>query len=175
LVPANRHVDGLVLTMNVRENLTLTDLGAFWRGLRLRHGSEREHTASWVSQLGVKTPTTELNVESLSGGNQQKIVIGKWLRTKPAVLLLDEPTQGVDVAAKAEVHRLVDQAARNGAAVLVCSSDEAELERLCDRVLVVRRGEVVAEFHRPEINAKRLAQESLGLAEATGDRRSTTQ
>jgi ribose transport system ATP-binding protein len=163
LVPADRHRDGLILSFTVRENLTLTDLGRFWRRFRLHHRAERDHAAAAIEQFDVKTPTGEAPVESLSGGNQQKIVLGKWLQLSPAVLLLDEPTQGVDVAAKAEVHHLVDQAAREGTSVLVCSTDEGELERLCDRVIVLRSGRAVAEFCRPNISAKRLAQESLGL------------
>ena len=97
--------------------------------------------------MSVKAPSLEAPIEALSGGNQQKIVLGKWLQTDPAVLLLDEPTQGVDVAAKAEIHHLIDEAASRGVAVLVCSSDEAELERLSDRAVVLRHGRVVREFH----------------------------
>lgn len=166
MVPANRHRDGLILAMNVRENITLTDVGRFRGWLALRHRMEREETDEAIARLGVKTRSRESSIESLSGGNQQKVVIGKWLRLKPRVLLLDEPTQGVDIAAKAEVHQLIDQAAREGAAVLVCSTDEPELERLCDRVLVLRAGRVVAEFHRPAATAQRLAQESLGIDRA---------
>jgi ribose transport system ATP-binding protein len=172
LVPADRHAEGLMLTMNVRENLTLTDLGLFWRRLRLRHREERAYAESSIAQLGIKTTTCEAPVEVLSGGNQQKIVLGKWLQLKPRVLLLDEPTQGVDIAAKAEVHQLVDQAARDGAAVLVCSTDEDELERLCDRVVVLRGGVAVSECRPPTLTAKRLAQESLGVEHASGNGRS---
>jgi ribose transport system ATP-binding protein len=166
LVPADRHRDGLVLSFSVGENLTLTDLGAFWRRFRLQHGEERRQVAAAIERFGVKTPAGGTMTESLSGGNQQKIVLGKWLRLKPRVLLLDEPTQGVDIAAKADVHRLIDEAAREGTAVLVCSTDESELERLCDRVVVLRGGRLAAEFCRPHITAKRLAQESLGLEHA---------
>jgi ribose transport system ATP-binding protein len=166
LVPADRHRDGLVLTFSVGDNLTLTDLGAFWRRFRLHHREERRDVAAAIEQFGVKTPSGKTITESLSGGNQQKIVLGKWLRLKPKVLLLDEPTQGVDIAAKAEVHRLIDQAAREGTAVLVCSTDESELERLCDRVVILRAGRLVAEFCKPHITAKRVAQECLGLEHA---------
>jgi ribose transport system ATP-binding protein len=156
----------------VRENLTLGHLGQFWERFRLHHRDERRGADASIKDFGVVAPSCETMVESLSGGNQQKIVLARWLRLKPHVLLLDEATQGVDVASKAEVHRLIDRAASDGAAVLVCSSDEAELERLCDRVVVVRSGQAVAEFHRPNISAKRLAQESLGLEHATTSGRS---
>jgi len=89
-------------------------------------------------------------------------VVARWLRMKPKVLILEEPTQGVDVAAKAEIHGLVAEIARSGTAVLVCSSDEAELERLCDRVVVLRRGVVAAQLRGDQVTASRIAQESLG-------------
>jgi ribose transport system ATP-binding protein len=160
-VPAERHVDGLVLSMSVKENLTLADLRNYRKLVRLRRAAERKDTLDWVAKLKIRTPGLDTDAENLSGGNQQKVVMGKWLRLRPRVLLLDEPTQGVDVAAKAELHALVDQAAAEGAAVMVCSSDEHELERLCDRVVVLRRGRVVSEFHRPQISAARLAAECL--------------
>ena len=166
-VPADRHRDGLVLLLNVRENLTLTDLRRFRGPFGLRQRGERREADRSIKRFGVKTSTAEASTASLSGGNQQKIVIGRWLRVQPRVLLLDEPTQGVDVAAKAEVHRLIDRAAGDGTAVLVCSSDEDELERLCDRVVVLRHGRVGAEFCRPDIQAPRLAQECLGLEPVT--------
>jgi ribose transport system ATP-binding protein len=160
-VPADRHRDGLVLSFSVRENLTLSCLGEFRRRFRLQHRDERRHADLSITELGVKTPTTEATVESLSGGNQQKVVLGRWLGLRTRALLLDEPTQGVDVAAKADVHQLVDKAAGAGTAVLVASSDEAELERLCDRVVVIHRGRAAAELCRPHINARRIAQTSL--------------
>ena len=160
-VPADRHRDGLVLSFSVRENLTLSCLGEFRRRFRLQHRDEKRHAEDAIVGLGVKTPTAEAAVESLSGGNQQKVVLGRWLGLQARVLLLGEPTQGVDVAAKAEVHKLVDEAAGAGTAVLVASSDESELERLCDRVVVIRRGRVAAEFCRPHISARRIAQASL--------------
>jgi ribose transport system ATP-binding protein len=166
LVPADRHGDGLVLSMTVRENLTLPDLSAFWSHLRLHQRSERKEAKRWITDLGVKTPSGEALVETLSGGNQQKVVVGKWLRLKPKVLLLDEPTQGVDIAAKAEIHALIDQIAAEGTAVLVCSSDERELERLCDRVLVLRKGSVAVELDKANATAARIAQESLGAEHA---------
>ena len=140
LVPADRHRDGLILLMNVRENLTLTDLRRFRGPFGIRRRSERREVARSIERFSVKARSGETAVASLSGGNQQKVVIGRWLQLQPRVLLLDEPTQGVDVAAKAEVHHLIDLAAKDGTAVLVCSTDEDELERLCDRVIVLRGG-----------------------------------
>jgi len=123
--------------------------------------------SSLVQRLGIRPARPEIPVESLSGGNQQKVIVGRWLRMEPRVLLLDEPTQGVDIAAKADIHRLVDEAATAGSAVLVSSSDEVELARLCHRVLVMRDGVIVREFRRPAMTSAQIAQESLGVEHAT--------
>jgi ribose transport system ATP-binding protein len=165
-VPADRARHGLLLEMSVRENLTLPRLAEFWSRLILRQGRERSDVAEWMSRLGVKAASGEVAVSALSGGNQQKVVLGKWLRLAPKVLLLEEPTQGVDIAAKADVHKLVDDAARNGAAVLVCSSDEAELVRLCSRVLVLSHGRVCAELAGDQITRAAITRASLGVDDA---------
>jgi ribose transport system ATP-binding protein len=162
LVPAKRRDEALVVQMTVRENFTLPNVSEFWRHLLLGHAAERREVARLVEQMGVKTSGTEAGVDALSGGNQQKVVVGRWLRLKPSVLLLDEPTQGVDIRAKSEIHALIDEAAAEGSAVLVASSDEAELERLCDRVLVLRGGHVCADLPRGQASARVIAHQSLG-------------
>jgi len=161
LIPANRHEQGLVPGMNVRENLSLTDVRRFWRRLHLQYGEERSDASSWIERLAIRPSNTEAPIDSLSGGNQQKVVVGRWLRLNPPVLLLDEPTQGVDVGAKAEIHRLIKRAAQNGTAILVCSSDEIELTLLCDRVLILRNGRVAGELVRPNISSRAIARESM--------------
>jgi ribose transport system ATP-binding protein len=113
-------------------------------------------------------PGTEAGIDALSGGNQQKVVVGRWLRLEPRVLLLDDPTQGVDIGAKVDIHHLIEVAAANGAAVLVCSTDEAELERISHRVLVLRDGRVAASLARGEATATRIAHETLGVADPAG-------
>jgi ribose transport system ATP-binding protein len=134
----------------------------FWRHLLLGHRSERHVVAGLITRLRVTTPGPEASIEVLSGGNQQKVIVGRWLRLKPKVLLLDEPTQGVDIRAKSEIHALIDEAAADGTAVIVASSDETELERLCDRVLVLRSGRVHADLPRSRANARAIAHEALG-------------
>jgi ribose transport system ATP-binding protein len=161
LVPADRHGSGLVMTESVRENLTLVDLKPFWRGWRLSRARERRVTREWIEKLSIRTRSADAVVESLSGGNQQKVVMGKWLRTEPTVLLLDEPTQGVDVGAQAELHRLMGAAADQGSAVVLCSSDERELSNVCDRVLVLCDGSFEAELTGDQIAPHRIAQQSL--------------
>jgi ribose transport system ATP-binding protein len=160
-VPAFRAVEGLITSMTVRENFTLTGLRPYvtMRGLSGR--GERSDVRTWMQRLSVRAHSIEASIDQLSGGNQQKIVIGKWLRRDPKLLLLDEPTQGVDVAAKAELHLLVDEAAAAGAAVVVSSSDEAELERLCDRVIVLRRGLAPTVLDRSRLTATAIAHACL--------------
>jgi ribose transport system ATP-binding protein len=160
-VSANRVVDGLIMSMTITENLTLVDLSRYRRYMRLRRAVERADAVGLVGRLGVRTPNVNASVEALSGGNQQKVVMGKWLRIEPKVLLLDEPTQGVDVAAKADLHGLITQAAAQGAAVVITSSDEEELARLCHRVVVLRRGRAVAQHCWPDIVAARITHDCL--------------
>ena len=163
LVPANRLRDGVLVGLNVRENLNLTTVRRLVRRAWISPAEDRNQAATIGRKMAVKAPSLEAPIEALSGGNQQKVVLGKWLQTNPAVLLLDEPTQGVDIAAKAEIHRLIDAAAIDGVAVLICSSDEAELERLCDRVVVLRHGRVVSQMVGADINTRHLVHTSLGL------------
>ena len=162
-VPADRAHHGLILDMSVRENLTLGRLTDFWSKWLLRKGREVADVAYWMGRLEVKAASSEMPVSALSGGNQQKVVLGRWLRLSPRVLLLDEPTQGVDIAAKAQVHKLVDEAADAGAAVLVCSSDESELVRLCSRVIVLDRGRLRVDLREEEISRATITRESLGV------------
>jgi ribose transport system ATP-binding protein len=166
-VPAERREDGAVMTMSVRENLTLPSVGALrtrWRGLD--HRAERQEAARWADRVGLRPNHPERPLGLFSGGNQQKVVLAKWLRDRPRVLLLDEPTQGVDVGAKEAVYGLLAQAADSGAGVLVSSSDDKELAQVCDRVLVLRDGAVALELQGDALTEDRLVRESLGLGEA---------
>ena len=148
----DRKTGGAVMTMSARENLTLPNLKPFWKGLVLRRRSEAARTKEWFERLSVR-PANAVNdpLSIFSGGNQQKILFGKWLSQEPTVFLLDEPTQGVDVGAKADLHRELITAAEAGAAVVVSSSDLEELADLCDRVLVIVDGRVSAELTGAEL------------------------
>ncbi len=162
-VPANRAQEGAVMTMTVRENLTLpwlTPLRGF--GGRLVRAREREEVDRWAEKIALRPADPERTIALFSGGNQQKVVLAKWLRMRPKVLLLDEPTQGVDVGAKAGVYDLIDGAAAEGSAVLMCSSDEKELATVCDRVLVLSGGRVVAELKREDLSEAALVGAGLG-------------
>ena len=166
LVPGDRHAAGAVTSLSVRENLVLTDLRRHATRLgAMRRAAERAEARRWIEALDVRPVDPDAPFMSLSGGNQQKVVLAKWLRVRPRVLLLDEPTQGVDVQAKATIHRLAREAASGGAAVVIASSDDAELCECCDRVLVLRDGRVAGELPSERIGAHELAR--LQLASAT--------
>ena len=166
-VPAERYRNAAFLGATVRENVTVVGPQAnMVRGF-LRKSREKADVAVWLNRLQVRPARTELQLEKLSGGNQQKVILARWLRQAPRVLLLDEPTQGVDVAAKSDIHALIEQAAVDGAAVLVASTDNDELARLCSRVLVMKNGRADAELHRPQIDGDRLT--AMSLDSSTSD------
>jgi ribose transport system ATP-binding protein len=152
---ADRKQGGGVMGMTARENISLPNLDPFWSGFRLRRTQERRHSRHWFSRLSIR-PATAIDepLSTFSGGNQQKILFAKWLSRGPAVFLLDEPTQGVDVGAKADLHRELTAVAGQGAAVVISSSDLDELVDLCDRVVVMGHGRIVAELSGAEANAR---------------------
>jgi ribose transport system ATP-binding protein len=155
-VTEDRKGQSLVLTRSVLENVSLAALNRFTRGAFLDLNEERRQVASVVKQLRVKTPSLETPVLSLSGGNQQKVVLAKFLMNTPKLFLLDEPTQGIDVGAKAEIYTLIDQLARDGTAVLLASSDMPELLALCDRILVMCEGRIAGELGRSEATQEKI-------------------
>jgi len=146
LVPAERHANAAFMTSTLRENITVTRPGIHFRGGLLRKSPERSDVATWLERLDVRPRNSEFTMADLSGGNQQKVVLARWLRMKPKVLVLNDPTQGVDIGAKSDIHKLIDEAAADGTAVLVVSTDHEELVRLCHRVLILRRGKVADEM-----------------------------
>lgn len=141
----------------VYENVTISDLKPFFRRGVLRRRAERAGVREWMETFDIQPKSCDANIMNLSGGNQQKAVLARVLRTRPRVLVLDDPTRGVDVAAKEEIHQAMDDAAAGGTAVLVCSSDHDEVARLCDRTLVIRKGVLVKELMRAEYDADTLA------------------
>lgn len=160
-VPADRKTDGAVMSMSMRENLTLANLRPVRGRLgSLRAAAERREAAAWIGRVGLDPPMPERDLEQFSGGNQQKVVLAKWLRNLPQVLLLDEPTQGVDIGARSAIYQLIRDAAAAGTAVLVSSSDTAELAALCDRTIVLRDGAAAAELTGSDLSEARLVHES---------------
>ncbi len=162
-LPEDRKRQGLVLTMNVRENCTLAALPLFSRAGWMRRNREREVAAGTCDRLRVKAPSLDAPVAALSGGNQQKIALAKWLVRACEVLMVDEPTRGIDLGAKVEIHRLLDELACKGKALLVVSSELPELLGLCGRILVMRAGRLVAEVARADFSEATLMRWMAGL------------
>ncbi len=156
MVTEDRKRFGLFSQMVVRENITVCTLEESTRAGLISTGVEREKSRESIRQLGVKTNGPEAPIVSLSGGNQQKCIIARWLRTNPKVLLLDDPTRGIDVGAKAELYKLIDGLCREGLGIIVTSSELPELITLCDRVLVLCEGRLTGELRRGEVTEQRL-------------------
>jgi rhamnose transport system ATP-binding protein len=156
LVPEDRQSQGAVLPFSVAANIALPNLKALAPRGWCNAARESALARQWIDRLGIKAQGPEQPVHSLSGGNQQKVVIAKWLARKPGVLILDEPTKGIDVGAKAAVHAVTSEFARAGGAVLMISSDLPEILGMSDRVLVMRRGRVRGEFMRAQATSENL-------------------
>lgn len=165
LAPEDRRQFGLILSNSVRGNISLPNLNRLKNFLFVSRSEEQRLAATTVDKLHIKTPSTRQLVGLLSGGNQQKVVFGKWLARDPKVLILDEPTRGVDVGARAEIYALIDQLAASGVAVLMISSDLEEILGMSDRVLVMHEGRLAGELARSELSEEavmRLATKSAG-------------
>jgi L-arabinose transport system ATP-binding protein len=160
--PEERKAQALLLERSVRDNTSLVVLDRLRRLRFVRRAEERRLTREYVDRLNVRTPNIEHEVRKLSGGNQQKVVLARWLARKPKVLILDEPTRGIDVGAKAEIYHLIDDLARSGVAVLVISSELPEVLGLADRIIVMQNGRITGELDRADASEEAI----LGLAMA---------
>jgi len=160
-VSADRQSQGNFATLSVTANTTMSDVKRNSQGPRLVHARERAEAESWVTKLRTKTSSTESPMATLSGGNQQKVLFARGLRLRPKVIVLDEPTRGIDVGAKEEIHSLIDEAAADGSAVLVASTDTEELVRLSHRILILRDGVVATELIGDEITVENIERAQL--------------
>lgn len=156
LITEDRKRSGLAVGLPVRHNITLAALGKLAPGLWLSQGKDRSAAREMVERLGIKTASTETPVGSLSGGNQQKAFFGRWLFAGASLLLLDEPTRGVDVGSKVEIYQRINEATRTGATVLMVSSELPELLGMSDRVLVLHRGRIVADLPKTHATTERV-------------------
>jgi ribose transport system ATP-binding protein len=157
-VPEDRVREAAFLELPVAENISMPALKSYWHHGVFKHAKERADARQAMADFTVKAESERVRFGSLSGGNQQKAVLARWLRLQPRILLLDEPTQGVDVAARAELYTLVRRAAQAGTSILVVSTEFEELEHLCDRALVMQRGQITAELLSPNVTSDRLEQ-----------------
>lgn len=155
-LPEDRRRHGIVMEMSVAANTSLASLGRVSRLGLLDRGAERRTAQRYVDQFRIKAPSVQAEVSTLSGGNQQKVALARWLATEPSVLVLDEPTQGVDVGAKGEIHALMRQLAARGIAIVMISSELPEILGMCDRIAVMRAGTIRAILDRSEATQSRL-------------------
>ena len=157
----DRRQSGLVINKSIEDNIILPSLNLL-RGLFLKFSSVREIALELMQKLGIKAPNSQSETKNLSGGNQQKVVVAKWLNTKADVFLFDEPTRGIDVGAKGEIYKLCNDLARQGKIIVFITSDMEELLCISDRVLIMREGKLVAELTNSEITQSRVLYESIG-------------
>jgi ribose transport system ATP-binding protein len=163
LIPEDRKTEGLMLPMSVRDNLSMASLGRISKGGLVDRAAETKAIDEMIALLAIRTDGTAVPVGTLSGGNQQKIVIAKWLMTKPKVILLNDPTRGIDVGTKAEIYQLLRKLADAGAAILYYSTDYDELVGCCDRVLVLYDGAVGRVLSGAEITERALVSSALNI------------
>ncbi|MFN6925089.1 MAG: sugar ABC transporter ATP-binding protein [Tabrizicola sp.] len=161
-VTEDRKEQGLVLGMSVRENFSLTHLADYCRLDVVNRRRETEACRGFVRSLGIKTPSTEQKVLNLSGGNQQKVVIAKWVARRPRILIVDEPTRGIDIGAKAEVHALLNRLASDGMSIIVVSSDLPEILAISDRVVVLKEGRISGILGRHDATQERVMLAATG-------------
>lgn len=155
-VPEDRKLQGLILIMAVRENVTLSSLEKVSKSGFLKHDMEKSVTQDFIEKLSIKTPHHEQKVVNLSGGNQQKVVISKWLAIRPKILILDEPTKGIDVGAKKEIHSLMAKLASQGVSIIMISSELSEVLGMSDRIIVMHNGVIKGELSRSDATQEKI-------------------
>lgn len=162
LVPEDRKKQGLVLGNSVAFNMTLSSLRFYMNGIAISEKKRKTVIDEFSQKLRLKAASTDIEAGSLSGGNQQKVVLGKWLATKPGVLILDEPTRGVDVNAKFEIYTIINELAKQGMAIIMISSELPEIINMCDNVCVVRAGKLVGKLKKDELTQEKIMKYAAG-------------
>jgi ABC-type sugar transport system ATPase subunit len=152
LVNEDRKGVGLVLPLSVRKNLTLSNLDKYFKGATIKYKKEIQLVDNMIRSLSIKTPSRDQIVKNLSGGNQQKVVLGKLLMDEAEILIMDEPTRGIDIGAKSEIYKLICNLAEKGKAVIVVSSEMPEILGLCDRIIVLHEGRITGELLRKDFS-----------------------
>lgn len=165
MLTEDRKLTGIMSVLSVRDNMMIASLGKFARGGLLDFRSINETGRQEQARLAIKTPNLNQLIKLLSGGNQQKVLISRWLLTSPDILFLDEPTRGIDVGAKAEIHRLIGKLAQEGKAIIMISSELPEVLGMSDRVLVMHEGRITGEFDRTEATQEAIMHAATGMAE----------
>jgi ribose transport system ATP-binding protein len=161
LVPEDRKRHGILAHLSIKHNITLSALGAFSRGGFINRQQEHTHAQDYAASMRIAAPDIERWVHYLSGGNQQKVVIAKWLSSQADIFLFDEPTRGIDVAAKVEVYQLMNELLKRGSAIIMISSELPEILGMSDRILVMRGGRICGEFLRAEATEENILDRAL--------------
>ena len=164
LVPEDRKRHGLVLIQSILRNISLANLDRFSSLFSINDAAELRESADFATSLAIKAPDLNAHTDSLSGGNQQKVVISKWLMSRPKVLIMDDPTRGVDVGAKVEIYNLMNRLTESGAGIIMISSELPELLGMSDRILVMRGGRIQDEFDATVATQEKLLSAALGLS-----------
>jgi rhamnose transport system ATP-binding protein len=166
LIPEDRQHHGAMLALSIRDNVTLPSLGKLARGGLLDDAAEVQLTRTMVERLSIKCADLDQKVSELSGGNQQKVVIGKWLATRPKIIILDEPTKGIDVGSKAAVHAFIGELVGQGVSVILVSSELPELMGISDRICVMYKGRIVRVLPREEFDPATIVSAAVGIGRA---------
>ena len=161
-ISEDRKGDGLILRLSVKENMSLCALEKLTKGIQIQHKEEENNIDDFIQLFNIKTPSRNQIIGNLSGGNQQKVAIAKGLMTKPAVLILDEPTRGVDVGAKKEIYQLINKFKAEGMSIILVSSEMPEVLGMSDRILVMHEGKITGEFNTEEANQEKLLACAVG-------------
>ena len=161
-VPEDRQTQGVILEMSIAKNITLPQIGALSRAGVISSAKEKAVSTEYGKMMEIKAAGWNVDADTLSGGNQQKVVLAKWLATRPEILILDEPTKGIDVATKAAVHRFISELAAEGLAVIMVSSELPEIIGMSDRIIVMHEGEITAEFSRDEADSDKIIRAATG-------------
>ena len=140
LVPLDRKAEGLALIMDVKENITLANINDLGKGFLINRKKERQKAGKWVDEVGIRTPSIDQEVNSLSGGNQQKVVLAKWLESGSQIIILNEPTRGIDVGAKIEIYKLMEDLCEKGSSIIMISSELPEILSIADRIIIMNKG-----------------------------------
>ena len=158
LVPENRKEEGLYKVQSVRFNMTIEIMDQFIKGIRVNEKKEIEITQKYIDMMSTKTPTQLQKIGNLSGGNQQKVIIGRWLATNPDVLIMDEPTRGVDVGAKSEIYVIMNELVKKGMSIIMISSELPEIINMSDRIYVMSEGRVTGCLSHEEVTQEAVMQ-----------------
>jgi D-xylose transport system ATP-binding protein len=163
LLTEDRRANGIIPALSIRENATIVSIGRLFKNGIIKKSREAKIIGDFIEKLNIKAPNIETKIKNLSGGNQQKVVMSKWLMQKPKIMILDEPTRGIDIGAKYEIYNIINELVRGGVSVIMISSELPELLGMCDRFLVLYNGKIAKEYSAEEVNEDIIMAASTGI------------